>query len=157
MAIDGTVFNTADTKANSQAFGRSSNQYGPGAISGTLCALSRMWDPCSVGLQTSRYDVSEVHGAHQLLTNRARHTLLVDAGITGGGFLSMSVIMWPRAAALEAGAWRTFQTAALADGSVLAWVTLTWVKYPMKKGMWVRLISYRLTDERLGKWAQSIA
>src|SRR5918911_675896 len=30
MAIDGTVFNTPDTKANSLAFGRSSNQYGPG-------------------------------------------------------------------------------------------------------------------------------
>ena len=31
MAIDGTLFNTPDTEANEQAFGRSSNQYGKGA------------------------------------------------------------------------------------------------------------------------------
>src|SRR6266516_3487025 len=39
MAIDGTVFNAAETKANATAFGRSSNQYGPGAYPQVRCVL----------------------------------------------------------------------------------------------------------------------
>jgi hypothetical protein len=39
MAIDGTVFNTPDTPANAAAFGRSSNQYGPGAYPQVRCVL----------------------------------------------------------------------------------------------------------------------
>ena len=39
MAIDGTVFNTPDTDANAQAFGRSSNQYGKGAYPQVRCVL----------------------------------------------------------------------------------------------------------------------
>src|SRR5882762_1933665 len=91
MAIDGTVFNTADTKANSQAFGRSSNQYGPGAYPQVRCVLLvECGTHAVVGLQTSRYDVSEVHSAHQLLNQIGPDTLLlVDAGITGGVCLAL--------------------------------------------------------------------
>src|SRR5207244_13496114 len=42
----------------------------------------------------------------------------------------------------------------LADGSVLAWVGPTrpsHAHYPVRWGMWVRIISYRVTDERLGE------
>ena len=42
----------------------------------------------------------------------------------------------------------------LTDGSVLAWVGPTRpgaAKYPVRRGMWVRIISYRVTDERLGE------
>ena len=38
----------------------------------------------------------------------------------------------------------------LADGSVLAWVGPTrpsHAHYPLRRGMWVRIISYRVTDE----------
>jgi hypothetical protein len=46
MAIDGSVFNTADTAANEQAFGRSSNQYGKGAYPQVRCVrLVRVWQP----------------------------------------------------------------------------------------------------------------
>ena len=39
--------------------------------------------------------------------------------------------------------------------SVLAWVPPTRkVQYPMQQGMWVRIISYRITDERLGEAGQ---
>ncbi len=53
----------------------------------------------------------------------------------------------------RAGAWENLsKQRRLADGSVLAWVNPSrGVKYPMQKGMWVRIISYRLTDERLGE------
>src|SRR3989440_12825878 len=40
MAIDGTIFNTPDTAANTAAFGRSSNQYGPGAYRASCAVCS---------------------------------------------------------------------------------------------------------------------
>ena len=156
MAIDGTVFNTPDTQANAQAFGRSSNQYGPGAYPQVRCVLLvKCGSHVVVGLQTCRYDVSEVHGAHQLLDKMGPDMLfLVDAGITGGGFFEHVRDQKGHVlGALQAGTWENLsRQRRLADGSVLAWVNpSSRVKYPMKKGMWVRIISYRLTDERLGE------
>ena len=41
-----------------------------------------------VGLEIDGYHVSEVHGAHRLLEQVGRNMLvLVDAGITSGGFI----------------------------------------------------------------------
>jgi hypothetical protein len=148
MAIDGTLFNTADTKANAAAFGRSSNQYGPGAYPQVRCVLLVECGPHAVvGLEIDRYDISEVHGAHRLLEQVGRNMLvLVDAGITSGGFLQH---VRERGAhvlgALEAGMWEQLShQRRLADGSVLAWVGPTRpgaAKYPVRAGMWVRIIS----------------
>jgi len=158
MAIDGTVFNTPDTKANSLAFGRSSNQYGPGAYPQVRCVLLAECGPhVVVGLEIDGYDISEVHGAHRLLEQIGRNMLvLVDAGITSGGFIEH---VRERGAhllgALEAGVWEQLShQRRLSDGSVLAWVGPTppgSAKYPLRGGMWVRIISYRVTDERLGE------
>jgi len=158
MAIDGTVFNTAETKANSLAFGRSSNQYGPGAYPQVRCVLLAECGPHAVvGLEIDGYEVSEVHGAHRLLEQVGRNMLvLVDAGITSGGFIEH---VRARGAhllgALEAGVWEHLShQRRLADGSVLAWVSPTCpssAHYPVRHGRWVRIISYRVTDERLGE------
>jgi len=158
MAIDGTVFNTAETKANVLAFGRSSNHYGPGAYPQVRCVLlAECGSHAVVGLEMGRYEVSEVHGAHRLLEQVGRNMLvLVDAGITSGGFIEH---VRERGAhllgALEAGAWEHLShQRRLADGSVLAWVGPTCpssAHYPVHRGMWVRIISYRVTDERLGE------
>jgi hypothetical protein len=88
MAVDGSVFNTADTDANEQAFGRSSNQYGKGAYPQVRCVLlCECGSHVVVGLTMGRYDVSEVHGAHQLLEQIGPNMLvMVDAGITSAGF-----------------------------------------------------------------------
>src|SRR5216683_2644 len=159
MAIDGTVFSTADTAANDAAFGRSSNQYGPGAYPQVRCVLlAECGSHAVVELEIDRYDVSEVHGAHRVVEEVGPDMLvLVDAGITSGGFFEH--VRERRAhvlLALEAGAWdRLPRQRRLADGSVLAWVPPTrGVHYPMQRGMWVRLLSYRVTDERLGKVGQ---
>src|SRR5947208_9243085 len=158
MAIDGTLFNTPDTKANAQAFGRSSNQYGPGAYPQVRCELlAECGSHGVVGLEIGRYDVSEVHGAHRLLEQIGPEMLvMVDAGITSGGFLEHARERRAHVlGALEAGAWENLRKPRrLADGSVLAWVEPTRpgsAKYPVRRGMWVRIISYRLTDERLGE------
>jgi Transposase DDE domain len=126
MAIDGTLFNTPDTPANRAAFGGSSNQYGPGAYPQVRCVvLAECGSHAVVGLSISRSEESEVHGAHRLLSQVGRAMLvLVDAGITSGGFLEQ---LRERGAhglgALEAGVWEHLkQPRRLADGSVLAWV-----------------------------------
>jgi Transposase DDE domain/Insertion element 4 transposase N-terminal len=158
MAIDGTVFNTPDTKANTLAFGRSSNQYGPGAYPQVRCVLlAECGSHGVVGLEMDGYDVWEVHGAHRLLEQVDPEMLvLVDAGITSGGFLEH--VRERRAhvvGALEAGVWEHLSPQRrLADGSVLAWVGPTRPEaacYPVRRGMWVRIISYRVSDERLGE------
>ena len=159
MAIDGTVFNTADTAANTAAFGRSSNQYGQGAYPQVRCVLlAEGGSHAVVELEIGRYDVSEVHGAHRLVEEIGPDRLvLVDAGITSGGFFEH--VRARRAhvlLALAAGAWDHLPgQRRLADGSVLAWVPPTsGVQYPMQRGMWVRIIAYRVTDERLGEVGQ---
>src|SRR3989454_7622648 len=147
MAIDGTVFNTADTKANAAAFGRSSNQYGPGAypqVRGVL--LAECGPHAVVGLQIDGYEVSEVHGAHRLLEQVGANMLvLVDAGITSGGFLQHARERRAHVlGALEAGAWgHLSHQRRLSDGSVLAWVGPTRkgsAHYLVREGMWVRII-----------------
>jgi Transposase DDE domain/Insertion element 4 transposase N-terminal len=158
MAIDGSVFNTPDTKANAAAFGRSSNQYGPGAYPQVRCVLlAECGSHAVVGLEIDRYEVSEVHGAHRLLEQIGPEMLvLMDAGITSGGFLEHVRERRAHAlGALEAGAWEHLRKPRrLADGSVLAWVDPTRpgsAHYPLRQGMWVRIISYRVTDARLGE------
>ena len=156
MAIDGTLFNTPDTAANAAAFGRSSNQYGPGAYPQVKCVLlAECGSHAVVGLELDRYDVSEVHGAHRLLLQIGPDMLvLVDAGLISGAFIEH---VRERGAhvlgALEAGAWEQPKKARrLADGSVLAWVTPSHSgRYRQQQGMWVRIISYRVTDARLGE------
>ncbi len=161
MAIDGTLFNTPDTSANAAAFGRSSNQYGPGAYPQVRCVqLAECGSHAVVGLEMSRYDVSEVHGAHHLLEEVGPNMLvLVDAGITSGGFLEHARERKAQVlGALEAGVWEHLRhQRRLADGSVLAWVPPTpagQAQYRLQRGMWVRIISYRVTDERLGELGQ---
>ena len=158
MAIDGTLFHTPDTKANAAAFGRSSNQYGPGAYPQVKCVLlAECGSHAVVGLEMDRYDVSEVHGAYRLLSQVGPDTLvLVDAGMISGAFIEQ--VRMRRAhvlGALEAGAWEHPHTARrLADGSVLAWVAPAHsghARYRQQQGMWVRIISYRVTDARLGE------
>ena len=60
-----------------------------------------------VGVKMSRYDVSEVHGAHQLLEQMGPDMLvLVDAGITSGGFFEHVREQRGHAlGALQAGIW----------------------------------------------------
>jgi hypothetical protein len=104
-----------------------------------------------------RYDVSEVHGAHRLVEKVGPNMLvLMDAGITSGGFVEHARQQRaPVLGALEAGAWEQLpKQRRLSDGSVLAWVPPSRpgsLKDPLQRGMWVRIIAYRITDERLGE------
>jgi Transposase DDE domain/Insertion element 4 transposase N-terminal len=156
IAIDGTLFHVADTKANAAAFGRSSNQYGPGAYPQVKCVLlAECGSHAVVGLQMDRYDVSEVHGAYRLLSHLGPDMLLlVDAGLISGAFIEQARQQRTHLlGALEAGAWEHPKRARrLSDGSILAWVEPSGGSvYRQQRGMWVRIISYRVTDGRLGE------
>ena len=161
MAIDGTLFNTAETPANEAAFGRSSNQYGKGAYPQVRAVLlAECGSHAVVELEIDRYDVSEVHGAHRLLDELGPDTLLlVDAGIISGGFLEHARQRQIHVlGALQAGVWEHLPgQRRLADGSVLVWVPPTrpgQALYPVQHGLWVRILSYQVTDERLGEPGQ---
>jgi hypothetical protein len=156
MAIDGTVFNTPDTLANDVAFGRTSNQYGKGAYPQVRCVLAvECGSHAVVGLEIDPYTISEVHGAHRLLSRMGPDMLVMaDAGLISGGRLEHAREQQAHVlGALEAGAWEHPKIhRRLSDGSVLVWVPASRrVQYPMRKGMWVRIISYDVTDERLGE------
>src|SRR6266699_5084983 len=98
-----------------------------------------------------------VHGAHRLLEQVGPDMLVMgDAGIISGGFVEHVRERHAHVlGALEAGAWEDLDhQRRLADGSVLAWVSPTrkgQAQYLVHRGMWVRIISYRITDERLGE------
>jgi Transposase DDE domain len=132
------------------------NQYGPDAYPQVKCVqLAECGSHAVVGLEMDRYAVSEVHGAYRLLSQLGPDMLLqVDAGLISGAFIEQ---VRERKAhllgALEAGAWERPKTARrLRDGSVLAWVTPSHSgRYRQQHGMWVRIISYRVTDARLGE------
>jgi hypothetical protein len=158
MAVDGTVFNTPDTPANDATFGRTSNQYGKGAypqVRGVL--LSECESHAVVGLEMDPYRVSEVHGAHRLLEQVGPEMLVMaDAGIISGGFLEHAREKQAHVlGALETGVWEHLEKQhRLSDGSVLVWVPPTrkgQAQYPLRQGMWVRIISYQVRDQRLGE------
>ena len=82
--------------------------------------------------------------------------VMVDAGIISGGFLEHARERRAHVlGALEAGVWEQLPSQRrLADGSVLAWVGPTrpgHAHYPVRRGLWVRILSYQVTDARLGE------
>lgn len=158
MAIDGTLFKTPDTPANDKAFGRSRNQFGKGAYPQVRCVLlSECGSHAVVGLDICGYRTSEEHGARRLLDQIGPNQLVtMDAGITSAGFMERVREQGAHALGqLEVGNWKhPRQQRRLCDGSVLIQLSpgRTYdTKYPLQRPMWVRIISYRLTDERLGE------
>ena len=162
MAIDGTLFNTADTKANAAAGCRAAaTNMGLEPIHRcVVCwwpSVAAMW---WWGWRSTATMTRRVHGAHRLLSQVGPNMLvLVDAGITSGGLLEHARERKAHVlGALEAGVWEHLRhQRRLADGSVLAWVPPTppgQAQYPLRRGLWVRLLSYRVTDERLGEPGQ---
>ena len=140
---------------------RSSNQSGPGAYPQVRCSLlAECGSHGVVELEMSRSDVSEVPGAHRLLDELGPDTLLlVDAGLISGGFLEHARQRRVQVLGAEdAGVWEHLPgQRRLSDGSVLVWVPPSpkgQAHYRVQHGLWVRILSYQVTDERLGEAGQ---
>jgi hypothetical protein len=154
MALDGSLFNLPDTQANEHAFGRSSNQYGKGAYPQARAVfLTECGSHATVGLHIGRYDEAELHGAYALLPQLSRGMLLMhDANFFGGAYLEvlnakgvLALFALPSTVAVQ-------RRRNLPDGSYLArLVPNARAVYPMQKPVWVRVIEYQITDERLGE------
>ena len=132
------------------------NQYGKGAYPQVRCVLLAECGTHAVaGMQISRYDESEVHGSHLLLRLVSRDMLvLVDGGLISAGFIQAVRDRGGHVlASLPSGMWeKGYERIKLRDGSELVRLTPTHRGcYPLGKPIWVRIISYRITDERLGE------
>ncbi len=157
MALDGSLFNVADTRANAQAFGRSCNQYGKGAYpQARAVMLTECGSHATIGLHLGDYNEAELHGAYALLPQLARGMFLLhDANFFGGAYLEAlnakgvrALFALPSTVALE-------RVRNLPDGSYLALLKpQPRALYPMKRAVWLRVMEYRITDERLGEPGQ---
>jgi len=154
MALDGSLFNVPDTQANAQAFGRSCNQYGKGAYpQARAVMLTECGSHATVGLHLGDYDEAEIHGAYALLPKLQRGMLLMhDANFFGGAYLEAltakgvrALFVLPSTVALE-------RVRNLPDGSYLARLKPKGrAVYPMQQPLWLRIIEYQVSDERLGE------
>ena len=115
--------------------------------------LTECGSHATVGLHLGDYDEAEIHGAYALLPKLARGMLLMhDANFFGGAYLEAlnakgvrALFALPSTVALK-------RVRNLPDGSYLAQLKpQKRAVYPMQQGVWLRVIEYQITDERLGE------
>jgi len=154
VALDGTVQDVADTPANAAAFARPSNQYGQGPFPQIrLLLLTECGSHASIGARVESSQEAEVSLAYDLLERlEADMLVLHDAQFTG--LLFWQAIRARRAHVLGPLPEHHLPTylRQLCDGSYLA----AYVPSPCQqregiKPLLVRVIEYRITDERLGE------
>src|SRR5258706_2482594 len=154
MALDGSLFNVPDTQANEQAFGRSRNQYGKGAYpQARAVMLTGCCRHATIDLHLGGYDEAEIHGAYAILPWLQRGMLLMhDANFFGGAYLEALTAKGVLALFALASTVAVERVRNLPDGSYLALLKPQGrVVYPMKRPLWLRVIEYQVTDERLGE------
>ena len=154
MALDGSLFNVPDTAANAAAFGRSCNQYGKGAYPQVRTVmLTECGSHATVGLHLGRYGEAEIHGAYALLPKLQRGMLLMhDANFFGGAYLEALGAKGVRALFALASTVALERVRNLPDGSYLARLKpQRRAVYPMQQPLWLRIIEYQVTDQRLGE------
>ena len=154
VAIDGSRQDVADTPANAAAFHRPSNQYGPGPFPQIrLLLLSECGSHASFGACVQSSQQAEVTMAYELLPLLQPDMLLLhDAQFTGLQF--WQAIRARRAHVLgplpEHHLSRYLRQ--LSDGSYLAvYVPSAQQQREGLKPLLVRVIEYRISDERLGE------
>ncbi len=157
MALDGSLFNVPDTTANAQAFGRSCNQYGKGAYpQARAVMLTECGSHATIGLHLGDYDEAEIHGAYALLPKLSRGMFLLhDANFFGGAYLEALNAKGVRALFALPSTVAVQRMRNLPDGSYLALLKpQPRALYPMQRAVWLRVIEYQITDERLGEPGQ---
>lgn len=154
MALDGTMQDVPDTPANAAVFPRPSNQYGDGPFPQLrLLMLNECGSHATVDAVISDRTEAEQALAHHLLTKLSADMLLLhDAQFTGARFWRAvrakgAHVMGP----VPAHHLKRYLRQ-LADGSYLAAYEPTAAERREGiKPFLVRVIEYRITDERLGE------
>ncbi len=153
MALDGTMQDVPDTPANAAAFSRPSNQYGPGPFPQIrLLVLTECGSHATIDATISDGRDAEKRLAEKLLPAlRPDMLLLHDAQFTGPRFWRAvrahgAHVMGPLPSHHLSSYLRQ-----LSDGSYLAaYLPSSQEKQEGIKPLLVRVIEYRITDERLG-------
>lgn len=154
MALDGTLCNLPDTAANEAAFGRSRNQYGKGAYpQARVVLLNECGTHATIGLPIGRSDQSEQQAALALLPKLERGMLLLhEANFFSGGSGEALRAQGVRTLGALASTVALERRRNLPDGSYLALLQPSKTGLLPRQGpLWVRIIEYQLTDERLGE------
>lgn len=154
MAIDGTLQKVADTPKNDAFFSRASNQYGKGAYPQARCVfLMECGSHALIDADVTDGKRSEMYGAYVVLRKIEAGMLIThDSGLFAGG-------LWEQIRARHAHALSPLAETVLgkplrqlSDGSYL---TVLWPQsegiVKQKKPLLIRVISYQVTDERLGE------
>jgi hypothetical protein len=154
MAIDGTKQKVAETPKNDAFFSRASNQYGKGAYPQARCVfLMECGSHAIIDADLTDGKCSEMYGAYVVLRKVQAGMLVThDSGLFAGG-------LWEQIRARRAHGLCALGEAMLgkplrrlSDGSYLTVLQSHWqgiVK--QKKPLLLRVISYQITDERLGE------
>lgn len=154
MALDGTMQDVADTPANAAAFRRSSNQTGDGPFPQLRAVLlSECGSHAFVDVTLGDVRDAEVGLAYALLPSLDSSMLLLhDAQFTGCQF--WHTLRRQRVHALAPVPSHHLPTyeRQLSDGSYLAcYHPSSSQQHVGVTRVWVRVIEYRITDERLGE------
>src|SRR5947209_12886174 len=133
---------------------RSCNQYGKGAYpQARAVMLTECGSDATVGLHLGDYDEAEIHGAYALLPKLQRGMLLMhDANFFGGAYLEALNAKGVRALFALSSTVALERVRNLPDGSYLARLKpQPRALYPMQRAVWVRVIEYQITDERVAR------
>jgi len=154
VALDGTRQDVADTRANAAAFARPSNQYGPGPFPQIrLLVLTECSSHATIGASVQSSQQAEVTMAYDLLPRLETDMLVLhDAQFTGLQF--WQAIRARRAHVLGPLPQHHLSSylRQLNDGSYLAaYVPTQQQQREGIKPLLVRVIEYRISDERLGE------
>ena len=154
MALDGTMQDVADTPANANAFARPSNQYGPGPFPQIrLLVLCECGSHAIIDARISDHHDAERTLSLQMLDSLSPDMLVLhDAQFTGLTY--WHALRTRRVHVLAPVPAHHLPTVVrlLSDGSLLACYQPDSAQ--RKGGMepvWVRIIEYQITDERLGE------
>src|SRR5260221_13407483 len=115
--------------------------------------LSECGSHATIALHIGRYEEAELHGAYALLPQVSRGMLLMhDANFFGGAYLEALNAKGGRALFALPSTVGVQRRRNLPDGSYLALLKPNaQAVYTMQQPVWVRVIEYQLTDERLGE------
>jgi hypothetical protein len=154
MAIDGTKQKVADTPKNDAFFFRSSHQYGKGAYPQARCVfLMECGSHAIIAADLTDGKRAEMYGAYEVLRKVQAGMLVThDSGLFAGGW-------WEQIRARQSHVLCALGESVLgkplrqlSDGSYLTVLQPHWegiVK--QKKPLLIRVMEYRITDERLGE------
>jgi hypothetical protein len=118
--------------------------------------LTECGSHATIGLHLGDYNEAEIHGAYAHLPRLSQGMFLLhDANFIGGAYLEALNAKGVRSLFALASTVAVQRMRNLPDGSYLALLKpQARALYPMQRAVWLRIIEYQITNERLGEPGQ---